>query len=70
MWDGKRYESLASPSQVRCIIVHQLSTVYKRVRDELFKELAKTTDKERAAELEAALKISSSTIARMRSIRP
>ncbi|GAQ88996.1 hypothetical protein KFL_004770035 [Klebsormidium nitens] len=55
MWEGKRFQT-ASQARVRYIIMHQLSTVYKRVRVELSEELAGTTNKERAAELEALLR--------------
>jgi phage/plasmid-associated DNA primase len=56
-WNGKRFEVDGTGSFVRFVIMHQLSRVYQRVRDELHEQLKSAgADKERAAELLAMLK--------------
>lgn len=55
MWDGKRFKK-ETVATVRYICIHQLSTVFERLRAELETELSKTTDEEEVAKLEKLLK--------------
>jgi phage/plasmid-associated DNA primase len=58
MWTGKRFEKDLSTgsSRVRYIIMHQLSTVYRRLRDELETKRDEATDEKEEAELASLLK--------------
>jgi phage/plasmid-associated DNA primase len=52
-WNGKYYEEDPSGgAHIRFIMMHQLSSVYGRVRDQLRKELEDETDKKKAQRLE------------------
>jgi phage/plasmid-associated DNA primase len=56
-WNGQRFEVDGTGSYVRFVVMHQLSRVYQRVREELHEQLRGVgDDKERAAELLAMLK--------------
>jgi phage/plasmid-associated DNA primase len=56
-WNGKRFEVDGTGSFVRFVIMHQLSRVYQRVREELHERLRSAgANKERAAELLAMIK--------------
>ncbi|GAQ79182.1 phage/plasmid primase-like protein [Klebsormidium nitens] len=55
IWTGKVYEK-ALDVQVLYILMHQLSTVIDRVRNDLQKELKRATDKGKVAEIERRLR--------------
>ncbi|GAQ85682.1 hypothetical protein KFL_002480195 [Klebsormidium nitens] len=54
MWDGKRFKQ-ATVERVKFVCIHQLSTVYSRLRAELKEQLSVTTDEEEKKELKRAL---------------